>query len=306
MLIDTLKNIFASEQFYTLQAEALRCNEFFTPHSIQVARKAIETQFLSSPIAPTDPLARKAKVGIVCAGNIPMVGFADMFWSLACGAEVYLKPSRRDPMMLLFADLCHVVDRIPTDVDLILAMGSDQTMQAIAHHYPTTHLTLRGHRHSVAVLDGKETEAEMEGLADDIFLHSGMGCRSVSHIYVPDTYQISRLKFPPRDDLPRAWYENYRYQKAILTMKGEHFEDCQYYILLSDKHGQIPMVSYSRYSKIEDIVLNDNEIQCTVTHCGDNFIRRVEFGKAQFPAADDFANGDDVRNIIKNILYLQR
>lgn len=299
MLSHTLKNILHSTRFSELTCEALACNEFFTLRSVQTAVMAIETQFLNNN--NNIKIERSnLKVGIICAGNIPLVGFADMYYALVSGSDVYLKPSTRDPLMRAFAPLCHIVESLPSDMDIILAMGSTQTMQSIAHKYPNSELVLRGDMHSVAVLNGKESTRDLEGLSDDIFTHSSLGCRSVSHLFLPRNYDLSKLTFVPREDLPEVWHNNYKQQRALLTMQGEEFIDGGYYILKEGHQSAIGVVGYTLYDSLHQVDLPLQTTQCVVANPWFTHPRRVDFSRAQFPSRGDFANGVDILSVIRN------
>lgn len=299
MLSHTLKNILHSTRFSELICEALACNEFFTLRSVQTAVRAIETQFLgndnSIKIEPSD-----LKVGIICAGNIPLVGFADMYYALVSGSEVYIKPSTKDPLMRVFAPLCHIVESLPADMDIILAMGSTKTMQSIEATYTHSELVLRGEMHSVAVLDGKESTRNLEGLADDIFTHSSLGCRSVSHLFLPRHYDLSKLTFAPREELPQVWHNNYKQQRALITMRGEEFIDGGYYILKEGHQSTIGVLGYTFYDSAHQIDLPAQTTQCVVCNPWFAHERRVDFSKAQFPSRGEFANGIDILSVIRN------
>lgn len=261
MLADKVINILRSPAIESLMAEAIEVNDFFTRSSITTAIEAIiETLPRTEPRTPNS-----RKVGVVCAGNIPLVGFSDMYNALLSGAELYLKPSRRDPMMRAFAPLCTVVESLPDDVAVVLAMGSDQTMLSLRQAYPRAKLILRGTEHSAAVLTGKESRGELEQLADDIFTHSSLGCRSVTHLYLPHGYELTRLCFDlgQREFRP-AWYNNYRQQRALLTMRGEQFIDGGYYILKKGFTNAISTVGYTFYDTIEEIEYRDGKIKSIV------------------------------------------
>ncbi|MEG2098412.1 MAG: hypothetical protein RRY42_00735 [Mucinivorans sp.] len=285
MLNKTIINIFQSSISENLINESLAANQFFTTSSIRTAIQAI-TQEIDHITEPQFAFSN-LKIGVLAAGNIPFVGFFDMYNALLTGGQVFVKPSRRDPLMRIFGDLVHIVDRLPHQVDIILAMGSDQTMQALGDEYPASQLILRGTEHSAAVLTGNESSEELRGLADDIFLHSSMGCRSVSHLHLPRAYPLDRLRFDARGQaLPAAWYDNYRQQKAISTMRGEKFIDGEFYLLAEGFHSSIATVGYTFYDNIEKIDFGSVKLKSIVSQSSiaDYLpLTPTEFGRGQFP-----------------------
>lgn len=282
MLTHQIKNIFSRVNFSQ--------GEWYTADDLRAAISAIESEFLDDSkvlrflSAHSPERLRYPKVGVVCAGNIPLVGFGDMFYALLAGAEVWLKPSRRDPLMRRLEPLVHLANDVQQlqDMDALLVMGSDDTCAMLRDMFPRKPMLLRSSRHSVAVLRGDETSCDIMALADDIFLYSGRGCRSVSHIYLPRDFDLSRLAFPPRD-MTAAWGDAYRYAKAIHAMRAEPFVDGGYYLLTEGRSSHTTVIGYSFYD--EPLSLDMREIQCVV---GRDY---TPFGLAQRPTLYDFADG---------------
>lgn len=287
MLRDEVIKILNSARFVELIDEALAANEFFTRHSIETAVRAIISALPDPPIGHKSQITDHKKIGIVCAGNIPLVGFSDTYNALLSNAEVYVKPSRRDPLMRIFEHHTSIVERLPADVDIVAAMGSDATMAALAADYHAARLVLRGTEHSAAVLTGDETDTQIEGLADDVFLHSGLGCRSVVHLHLPRGYDLSRLKFAPRGEaLPRVWHDNYRHRKAISAMHGQQFIDGGFYMLKEGFQHDLTMIGYTFYDDMAAIDYGKDKLKCLVADARIASLLPIsptDFGRAQFP-----------------------
>lgn len=283
MLARQIINILRGEEIEALMAEAIEANDFFTRSSMLMAIDAIVER-----LPQIEPKARNCrKVGVVCAGNIPLVGFWDMYNALLSGGQVYLKPSRRDPMMRAFAPLCSIVERLPDDTSVVLAMGSDQTMQVLSCSYPTTKLILRGTEHSAAVLTGDETSQDLRGLTCDIFAHSSLGCRSVTHLHLPQGYDPSRLIFEIQGlEFRQAWYNNYHQQRALLTMRSQQFIDGGYYLLREGFTHEISTIGYTFYKNIEEIEYGAGKVKSIVADGSlEQFLpcRPTKFGFGQRP-----------------------
>ncbi len=308
-MIARIKELFSSEQFAKLRTEALHINEFFTPEFIDYAVGALCDEFLDdtkvNSFIAKHGIERQDSgrtVGVLCAGNLPLVGFGDMFYSLLCGYNVALKTSRRDPLMQIFTELPEVtiVDNINKfqECDAILAMGSDEVCKILDDKFPTTPSLLRGAMHSVAILSGEERPQELEKLALDIFLYCTMGCRSTGYLYIPHGYDFTSLtqalsKTPL--PMPRAWDDNYRYQKARATMNMEEFVDGGFYILKeTGAEAVLPLgvIGYSTYSTPP--TLADNP---TIQHIA----TAQNFGTAQHPTLEDFSGGLSVVEFLKRL-----
>ena len=137
-------------------------------------------------------------VGIVMAGNIPLVGFFDLLCVLICDRRCLIKPSSKDRVLIgHIVDLLREIEprfsigalegKVP---DRLIASGSDEARRHFASVYPDTPSLLRGHRYSVAVLSGQESDRQLDGLYDDVFSYFGLGCRNVSRIFVPRGREI--------------------------------------------------------------------------------------------------------------------
>ena len=263
MLHQTIKNLFLSREFERLRAEALAANEWFTAGSIDLAVEAI---LAALPAEEPQIKPNGKRVGVVCAGNIPLVGFWDTYSALVSGASVVIKPSRRDPLMKLFAALVEVVDRLPDGLEPIVAMGSDATMQALKAAYPASRLILRGSEASFALLTGEETPADLEHLADDLFTHAGLGCRSVAHLFLPNDYGLEQLTFSDRSaSLPAAWADNVRYERARRAAMGLPTADKGFYLLVPHTFGTplLPgVVGYSYYTDEVSLDIDKSKVKC--------------------------------------------
>ena len=106
-------------------------------------------------------------------------------------------------------------------VDAVIATGSDNANRYFRAHYAGIPSLLRGSRQSVAVLSGRETPEQLAGLADDIWAYSGLGCRNVSLIFMPEGYE-PMLQMP---SVNVKYKNNYRQERALLEMQRQSFVD---------------------------------------------------------------------------------
>ena len=290
---------------------ACRVNGWFTPADIRRAVRAIacdmlQREKLEAWLAdyPALPVAEPRRVLVVMAGNIPLVGFFDLLCVLAAGHRCLVKPSAKDRVLTEYVVgmLRELDPEVPvgfcdgsSPVDAVIATGSDNANRYFRTQYAGIPALLRGSRQSVAVLSGRETEAQLEGLADDIWAYSGLGCRSVSLLFVPEGYDL-RLRMPAVNEKYR---NNYRQQKALLTMTGRPFRDLESAVAVEERAfpAALSRIACSRYKTLGEVeawlAQHDAELQCVVSECVSHG-RRTGFGCAQSPALTDYPDDRDV------------
>ena len=290
---------------------ACRANGWFTPADIRRAVRAIacdmlQREKLEAWLAdyPALPVAEPRRVLVVMAGNIPLVGFFDLLCVLAAGHRCLVKPSAKDRVLTEYVVgmLRELDPEVPvgfydgsSPVDAVIATGSDNANRYFRTQYAGIPALLRGSRQSVAVLSGRETEAQLEGLADDIWAYSGLGCRSVSLLFVPEGYDL-RLRMPAVNEKYR---NNYRQQKALLTMTDRPFRDLGSAVAVEERAfpAALSRIACSRYKTLGEVeawlAQHDAELQCVVSECVSHG-RRTGFGRAQSPALTDYPDDRDV------------
>lgn len=266
-------------------------------------------------VVPHEP----KKIGIVMAGNIPLVGFFDLMCVIASGNRAYIKPSSKDRALMelikwAFA-ICGEEEQVRyltdhTPIDAIIATGGESAKLYFESKYAGIPHIVRGSRHSVAVLAGDETEAELAGLADDIFLYSGLGCRSVSLVFVPRGYLISL----PARKMCKGYCNNYRQTRALLTMEGVKFEDNGTALFVRSDKAEFPkrlsQINVVEYDDIEDVrswlMGNDSRLQCIASHIDGLHKRTIPLGRTQYPGLTDYADDIDVMEFLQSVVGVER
>jgi len=259
------------------------------------------------------------RVAVIMAGNIPFVGFSDYISVLVAGFCLVAKLSSKDTFLpkaitevLLTIEPafeeCIVLteEKVSSnDFDLIIATGSDNTARYFEYYFGKYPNIIRRNRTSVAVLTGEETDQELAGLADDIFLYFGLGCRNVSKIYLPKGYEINRLfkAFYRYKHLINynKYANNYEYNRAIMLVNKEQFYDNGFVLM---KEEDIALVSptaviyYQYYSDIKFVVsylkAYIDKIQCVVSNFGIEGFQTVPIGNSQRPMLWDWPDGVNV------------
>lgn len=252
-------------------------------------------------------------IAIIMAGNIPLVGVHDFIAVLISGNKVLAKLSSNDSVLLPFISEflidCEprLAERIQftqdklVDFDAVIATGSNNTSRYFEYYFGKYPNIIRKNRSSVAVLSGEETKEELKALGKDIFQYFGLGCRSVSKLFVPKGYDF-RLFFESIFDFQdianvHKYANNYDYNKAVFLMSEFNILDNNFLLLKEDENYTSPIgtLYYEHYETLD--VLNQklnadtSKLQCVVGN--DEIARSVPFGTTQNPALNDYADGVD-------------
>jgi len=255
----------------------------------------------------------KKTVALIMAGNIPLVGFHDFLCVLITGNKVKAKLSDSDKILLpLLSDF--LIDVEPTlmnciefvdgkleDFDAVIATGSNNTSRYFEYYFGNKPNIIRKNRNSIAVLTGNETKDQLKALGMDIFQYFGLGCRSVSKLFVPKGYDFDdffKAIFSFGQIIDQNKYaNNYDYNKAVYLMSDFQILDNGFLILKEDSSYSSPIASlnyeyYSSTEKLKKRLIEDSEeIQCIVSQ---GFIENeVDFGQTQVPKLSDYADQVD-------------
>ena len=258
--------------------------------------------------------AESAKtVAIILAGNIPLVGFHDFLSVLLSGNKVLVKTSSNDQQLLPFIvnylifcnlkmqDFIEIVAGKLMDFDAVIATGSSNTARYFEYYFRSKPSIIRKSRNSVAVLDGSESKQQMVDLGEDIFRYFGLGCRSVSKLFVPRNYNFDLFfngVFGYQDVIKYEKYaNNYDYNKAVFLMSNFALLDNEFLVIKEDVSYASPIASvfYEFYDDLESIKtklqIDSDKIQCIVSNgLVDN---SIGFGQTQKPGLCDYADNVD-------------
>lgn len=260
------------------------------------------------------------RIGIIMAGNIPLVGFHDYLSVLISGHHVVVKQSTNDKHLLPFlAKYLEIVapefkgritfteDKLE-DFDAVIATGSNNTARYFEYYFKDHPAIIRKNRNSVAVIKGDETKEQLEALSNDIFRYYGLGCRSVSKLFVPKGYNFDAFfnavyKWHPI--IHEAKYaNNYDYNKAVYLMSEFEMLENGFLIVKEDKSYASPIATvFYEYYDSEDqlkqkLTADKDDIQCIVAN--EFMAGEVSFGETQKPQLWDYAdNVDTVEFLLK-------
>ena len=209
-------------------------NTWFTKRSIKYAFSSLgemlKSDYLKKWIQSYEIKNECKRIGVIVPSNIPLVGFYDFLCVLLSGNIFVGKLSSSNNVMLPFLSdiLCKInpefksfifFEKEMKNIDLLIATGNDNTADIFNSSYINYNKIIRRNRTSVAILDGLETNHEYKKLAYDIHMYFGLGCRNVSKLFIPRSFDIHNLK-PLLNDFFESssnvnYTDNYNYQKSI-------------------------------------------------------------------------------------------
>ena len=255
------------------------------------------------------------RVGVIVPSNIPFVGFYDFMCVLLSGNIFIGKLSRSNKVILPFiAGLLIEIDKKFSnfiffedeilDCDLLIATGNDDTARYFNSLYSGLPSLIRKNRNSIAVLNGSESYEDYIKIAYDVYTYFGLGCRSVTKLYLPIGFDLELLRggFYEMRHLVFShdyYMDNYRYQKVFCRMNNIDFNDFDYLLFVESNAiaSPISVVYFDYYDNINTVVksllFDSDKIQC-VTSLDDDVIDKIPFGNTQSPSLYDFPDGIDV------------
>jgi hypothetical protein len=319
---DTFEEIIRSEN---------RHNGWFTEKNVRKAlgaiadsltRNSIITWMDRYPKLPVKNESDRKRVGVVMAGNIPLVGFHDMLSVIMSGNYFKGKPSSKDDRLLkIVADvICHIEpdfsDRIEftesylKEIEAIIATGSNNTSRYFEYYFRDIPHIIRKNRNGVAILSGSETKEELTELGKDIFSYFGLGCRNVTKIYIPENYKLEVLL-----EALESFYElrnhhkymnNLEYNRSIYLMNSIPFLDNGVLLIREEQQISSPVgvVYYEKYLHLDILIkkleAQKGQLQCIVSTIG-GIAESIKPGTSQTPALWDYADGIDTMEFLINL-----
>ncbi len=322
-----------TEEFETLCKMSYLRNNWFTQENIDHALLAWSRELNDASINhwlsgyEMDGPTTTKSIGVINAGNIPMVGFHDMLSVLISGHR-YIGKNASDDNLLLpfvtsllteiepgFTDRISFVEKL-TKFDAVIATGNNNSARYFENYFGKVPHIIRKNRSGVGVVSGNETPDDFRNLGVDIFQYYGMGCRNISKIYVPDNYDFKNFfegVYHYNDVMQHSKYmNNFDYNNAMLLMKQIPFLTNEFLIIHEDERitSPIAVVHYEKYAGKKE--LNDKldageeMIQCVVAIEKPELKsqlknRIVKFGEAQSPALNDYADGVDTIRFLLSV-----
>ena len=296
-------------------------NPWFTPEFIDLASENIADRFLKKQeladwtSSHNSRISNPKKVGIVMAGNIPLVGFHDFLCVFISCHKAIIKASSKDEVLIKHlveklkewnSDLKEFVvfEEMLKGCDAYIATGSNNSARYFEYYFSKWPHIIRKNRTSVAVLDGDETTGELEKLADDVHLYFGMGCRNVTKIFVPKDYDFGPMlsafkKYNYFKD-HHKYKNNYDYNLALHILNGKFYMANESIILLENSSifSPISQLNYEFYTDkkaVGEELRSLEHVQCAVGH------DYIPFGQAQLPSLSEYADGIDTLKFLTEL-----
>ncbi|MGN7723136.1 acyl-CoA reductase [Chitinophaga sp. 22620] len=298
-------------------------NGWFTPEFVDLSLQNICKYYLAPEkleawVAQYPGFGRPAsrkKVGIVAAGNIPLVGFHDWLTGFLSGHEIRIKLSSKDNILLphIFEKIAEwapeaaqdtVVADMLRDCDAYIATGSNNSARYFNYYFAKYPHIIRRNRTSAAVLTGAESPEELDALADDVMLYFGLGCRNVTKVYVPEGYDfeplLTALKKYDRLADHHKYKNNYDYNLALYLLNLSPYQT-NGSLLLHESESLFSPLSVLHYGfyrnrqELEAQLRESQDLQCLVA------ADAVPFGQAQYPSLTDYADGVDTAAFLASL-----
>ncbi len=318
-----------NEQLLAVINDERHYNAWFTPESVLQAVTAIgkmlngqdlNTWLNKYPVEKHKPAKR---VGLILAGNIPLVGFHDVLCVLASGNHALIKASSQDTRLIKyvleiliaidngFADQFSFVDRLEK-FDAVIATGSNNTSRYFDYYFGKVPNIIRKNRNSVALLTGNETSEQLFALGRDIFDYYGLGCRNVSKLMVPEGYNFNfffeSIEAYQAIINHHKYNNNYDYNKSIYLVNSDKHFDNGFLLLKEDERLASPLavLYYGYYKDFPTaqtlLEAESDKIQCIVSSAPLKVkTQLVDFGMSQQPALWDYADGVDTMDFLTKL-----
>jgi hypothetical protein len=249
-------------------------------------------------------------VGVIMAGNIPLVGYHDYLSVVISGHKLLAKLSNKDEVLIKFlhAELMKIQPKFEdvvdfsterfNDIDAVIATGSNNSSRYFDYYFSKIPNIIRKNRTSIAILTGNETKNDLKSLGDDIFRYYGLGCRNVTKVFLPKGFDVSWFYGGIVDHFEvinnHKYQNNYDYHKSIFLLNQEKIWDNNFLLLKQDNSLSSPVgvLYYEEYTDLEvlkkQLELQEDQIQCKVGY------QQFELGKAQSPDLTDYSDNIDV------------
>ena len=301
-------------------------NPWFIVENIKKSLTAIESQYLSRQkledwISNYDISSEpnQKTVGLILAGNIPLVGFQDIINVFVSGHISMIKLSDKDRYLILHLikvlseinpaseAYFNITDRL-ANFDAVIATGSNNTARYFDSYFGKYPNIIRRNRNGVAIITGNETEEDFNALSEDIFTYFGLGCRNIAKVYVPKDYDFNYLLEILHEKKTivnhNKYKNNFDYNMAFHILNRTPFYNNGCIILIESEviPSRIAQLNYEYYDNLEELsvklVEKSTQIQCIASKNTVNNLNTVSFGAAQKPSLMDYADGVDTMNFL--------
>jgi len=316
-----------NENFEKAKVKAFAHNPWFTTENIDKAVQSIRKYFLDKMLLSKwienypVPESSLKNVGLIMAGNIPLVGFHDLLCVFVAGHRSRIKLSSKDEVLMKFVldeliridarcELYFSIEERLSEIDAVIATGSNNTSRYFEYYFGKYPNIIRKNRNGVAVLTGDEEEDDLRTLSADFFDFFGLGCRNITKLYVPESYDFEPMLgiFDEMEAISHhhKYRNNFDYNFALYLLNKDKFlvsktlilkEDPSYISRIACLHHE----SYTDLKLLKNKLESDEEmIQCIATKTGVQFgfESEIKLGDTQIPSLTDYADGVDTMDFL--------
>jgi len=254
------------------------------------------------------------KVAIILSGNVPFAGLQDVIAVFAAGHQSFIKVADTDEYLIphlikqmmawepTSASYFEINDSIK-GFDAILTNNAGNSNPYFDKYFKNYPSLIRKDQHSIALLDGQESDAELLALGNDIFANYGLGKENISKIYVPEGYDFHRLLevlHEYKEVVLNSKYKNnfdYNYSLYLLNNVKYHANGC---ILMTESeliNSRIACLHYEFYQDAGTFAVKWNKkflegIKYIVSRQAISGLSTILPGTTQIPSLFNYA--DDV------------
>lgn len=307
---------------------AIMYNSWFTKEGIEEAFMSIQNEFLSKTkleefiqkyqFENTSP----KRVGLILAGNIPMVGIHDILMVYLTGNIAVIKYSEKDQVLIqwLISKLCESNPDIKSkfeeveklkNIDAVIATGSDNSSRYFEAYFGKYPNIIRKNRNSIAIIKADSSDEDLRLLSHDILSYFGLGCRNVSKVYFERGFNTDHLMSILDENTKvmhhNKYRNNYDYNLSLFLLNKKKFLQNGTTLLIEDE-GLASRIATLHYEWFDDIDLLEDKlihlkdkIQCVVSNYPLQKLSYLPLGRSQCPAISDFADGVDTVEFLLNL-----
>lgn len=264
--------------------------------------------------------SKPSRVGLILAGNIPLVGFHDVICVVLSGHLPLIKLSSKDKRLIPFlltkwnefseGNIHYELTEKLENFDAIIATGSNNTARYLEYYFKDHPSIIRKNRTSLAVLGENESDEDLKALGKDIFSYFGLGCRNVTYLLLPEGFKLERIfeNLLPYSEIinHNGYANNYDYNKAIYLLNQDLFWDNNFVMLRESDElfGPLSVLHFSYYKTMEEaqsfLEKHKEETQCVVSNL-EQIKDRIQPGEAQNPALSEYADHVDTMAFLEGL-----
>ena len=202
-----------------------------------------------------------------------------------------------------------ITDQGLSNIDAVLAYQSDSKYKLMDKYLSKYPKLIRSNTNSLAILDGSESNEELELLGKDIFSFFGLCNRNVSKLFVPHNYNFITL-FEALESYNQLtnhnrYANNYEYNRSVYLFGNIKHLDSGFVILKEDMNTASPtgVIHFEYYN-------NDINISESISQLKPNTQRVLSrtnntafgnFGESFIKNISDFDNNMDILEFLLNL-----